>query len=515
MKTFGSYKRVFMLGIDGMGCFNRMTDTPNMDRLFKNGATTNASLASRPTISGQCWTSMLTGATPAVHGLSNAEMHPIKELPTIFGIVREAFPDAETAAFTDWSPIAQQIISPTGGASHLDWGEDDELNERILQYLDENDPKLLFIQYDSVDGAGHRYGYGSKGHLDRITHVDGMLGKLIDKYIEKGYYDDTLFIVSADHGGTPGGSHGGWSLGEREVFLGVAGKNVLHGTISAVSLRDYPAIVLWALGVKAPAFKAKGYAAQMPVGVFPDAGIENRQDVFEPTGYQIETKPEPAKGTPQDISNFIDADKILLHLNFEEDEHDASGKCRVFENTGIVKRYNCGVYGQCGEFGAGSLRVEGMAQPGPVFTIATWSKLDNRFQGWMDLVSSKDFDVARRHFVFVSVDTGFELIMKEHDYHQTYKVGMDIKYDESVEETDQWCHFMYTVDLAQRKITGYLNFEKCVEKTFPDSLDDYFKVGKLWIALEQAKDISLRMFDDILIVNEAVDPEQLKKYYGK
>ncbi|MBQ7152342.1 MAG: hypothetical protein IJR83_00180, partial [Clostridia bacterium] len=87
--------------------------------------------------------------------------------------------------------------------------------------------------------------------------------------------------------------------------------------------------------------------------------------------------------------------------------------------------------------------------------------------------------------------------------------------DESVEETDQWCHFMYTVDLAQRKITGYLNFEKCVEKTFPDSLDDYFRVGKLWIALEQAKDISLRMFDDILIVNEAVDPEQLKKYYGK
>jgi predicted AlkP superfamily pyrophosphatase or phosphodiesterase len=77
----------------------------------------------------------------------------------------------------------------------------DELCERLLTYLDEHEPKMLFIQFDSVDGAGHRAGYGSQVHLDRITHVDGMLGKLIAKYEEKGIFEDTLFIVTADHGG--------------------------------------------------------------------------------------------------------------------------------------------------------------------------------------------------------------------------------------------------------------------------------------------------------------------------
>ena len=36
--TFGTYQRVFMLGIDGMGAFCRQTPTPHMDRLFENGA---------------------------------------------------------------------------------------------------------------------------------------------------------------------------------------------------------------------------------------------------------------------------------------------------------------------------------------------------------------------------------------------------------------------------------------------------------------------------------------------
>ena len=65
--TFGTYQRVLIVGIDGMGAFNRFADTPNIDRVFARGAVTHTALAAKPTISTACWTTMLTGAIPEVH----------------------------------------------------------------------------------------------------------------------------------------------------------------------------------------------------------------------------------------------------------------------------------------------------------------------------------------------------------------------------------------------------------------------------------------------------------------
>ena len=193
--TFGSYKRVLMVGIDGMGAFNKFANTPNMDKLFENGATTYDSMASYPTVSSVNWPCMLIGAIPEVHKLGDG-MHPIPELPTIFKHIKNKYPDADTAAFTDWSPIAMEIIAPNCGADVLDSCGEDELCERILTYLDDHDPKLLFIQFDGVDGAGHRDGYGSPYHLEEISHNDELLGKILAKYDERGFTEDTLFIVT-------------------------------------------------------------------------------------------------------------------------------------------------------------------------------------------------------------------------------------------------------------------------------------------------------------------------------
>ena len=508
--SFGSCKRVFMLGIDGMGAFNRYTDTPNMDRLFAHGAVTYQALASKPTVSAQCWTSMLTGAIPEVHGLTNDNMHPIPGLPTVFAMIRAAEPDAETAAFTDWSPIAREILGPEGGLSTYDVGPDDELCEKILAYLEDHDPRMLFIQFDSVDGAGHTFGYGSEGHLARISHVDGLLGRLIAKYEEKGMAEDTLFLVTADHGGTEYCGHGDWSDTERFVFLGVAGKTVTEGQIGEASLRDYPAIVLHALGMEAPAFDPAGYAAQMPVGVFADVGVTDRRPVYpEFVPYEPVKRSQPQSGTPEALENFIDPDSIRFWLTFENGVEDASGRCSVTTERGIVKTYNNGYIGKIGEFGGGVLCVDGWKHS-DVFSVAFWFHTTEDWR-WMDLFSNADG--IHDSFSIAPYGERVGIYIKEPDGNQTDRTHVGQKcYEASA--INLWTHFLFEVNTVENRIHCYVNFEKIEELKVGRPLAPHFDRETFRMGCAQHNnELFYKVFDDIMILDGPARPDALKRYY--
>ena len=252
MSTNYTYQRVVVLGVDGAGNFFSKTDTPNMDRIFANGATNYNVLTSIPTISAECWGSMLLGVTPEVHRRTNGIVSSIpydvtSPFPSLFREIRAAYPEAELASFCCWNPINFGIIE-----NNLDLYEDtagdDELTDKICKYLEDHDPKMLFVQFDWVDGAGHGHGYGTKEHLDRITVTDGLIGRIHDMYVKRGFIDDTLFIVTADHGGF-GHSHGGTTDEEKIVFWGAAGKTVKAGTLGDMEIRDNAAVCLYALDI--------------------------------------------------------------------------------------------------------------------------------------------------------------------------------------------------------------------------------------------------------------------------
>ncbi|MBE6708596.1 MAG: hypothetical protein E7578_05055, partial [Ruminococcaceae bacterium] len=279
-----TYKHVFLLGVDGAGSFFKVADTPNMDRIFKNGATSYGVMTAIPTISAECWGSMLIGSSAQVHGLTNSvvgakhydEDSPI---PSVFKRVRQAMPDATLASFSNWDPINYGIIEQSLGVT-FGTGSDEEVCEQICAYLDDNTPTLLFAQFDSVDGAGHGNGYGTENHLAQISVVDGLLGKIYDKVVDKGILEDTLFMVIADHGGTPYGSHGGTSDAEKIVFFGATGKTVKPGTIGEMNVRDSSAIILHALGIDIPKFNFSGFSAQVPENLFDGYTPAERQDIY-------------------------------------------------------------------------------------------------------------------------------------------------------------------------------------------------------------------------------------------
>jgi len=264
------YKRVAILGVDGAGNFFANTDTPCMDELFRDGAVTYDALTSIPTISAECWGSMLLGVGPEVHGLTNeiVSTRPYdvdSDYPSIFRVARAAMPDAELFSVCVWNPINSGIIEDNLGVEKHPAKSDADACEQILAYLDRGGkPALLFTQLDKVDGAGHKFGYGEPMHLAKISEADALIGKVVDKYREKGLADDTLFIVSADHGGNLFHGHGGDSDAEKLIFIGCAGKGVVKGAIKDMNVRDIAAIAARALGLDAP----EVWTAKVPDGIF-------------------------------------------------------------------------------------------------------------------------------------------------------------------------------------------------------------------------------------------------------
>lgn len=285
------YSHVIVIGIDGAGSFIKDAHTPNFDKIFKNGAKTFGALASNPTISAECWGSMLLGVGPEVHRLTNKIVstcpYPTdSEFPSVFRRIREFYPDATLGSYCDWNPITYGIVENNIGVSH-DTARDFELTPKICDYIREKRPDFLFIQFDSVDGAGHRGGYGTPAHFESIAKADELVGDIYNTAKEVLDMEETLFVVIADHGGAnneTGGSHGGWTDSEKYVTFAVTGKNVKTGNIENMNIRDLAAIVLYAFGIKAPEFDENGWTAQIPEGIFEDANLPEYKDISHLTG---------------------------------------------------------------------------------------------------------------------------------------------------------------------------------------------------------------------------------------
>ena len=286
------YSHVIVVGIDGAGAFIKDADTPHFDRIFKDGAVTYSALASNPSISAECWGSMLLGVGPEVHKLTNGIVsttpYPVDSpFPSLFRRIRTVMPTAELGSFCDWNPITFGIVENDLGVAH-DTARDTQLTPIICDYIRRKKPTFLFIQMDSVDGAGHGNGYGTPPHLQRIHEVDGLMNNVREAAAAAGILDDTLFIVIADHGGTnPGdgtGSHGGWSDEEKYVTFAVAGKGVNRCNLGDINIRDLAAVVLYALGIEAPAIDEAGWTSQIPAGMFSDPAIPAYRDLSHLTG---------------------------------------------------------------------------------------------------------------------------------------------------------------------------------------------------------------------------------------
>lgn len=88
--------------------------------------------------------------------------------------------------------------------------KDTAIHTQAMAGLKAHHPAYTFLHYPDPDVAGHKYGYLGTEYRDAVKEVDGYLGDLF-RLIESDpqFTNQTIIILSADHGGQPGTkSHG-------------------------------------------------------------------------------------------------------------------------------------------------------------------------------------------------------------------------------------------------------------------------------------------------------------------
>ena len=280
-KTFGAYKHVFIVGIDGAGTYFEKDYMENFHRIFADGAVKYGARTETKTDSGPNWTSILTGVSYFKHGAENGvvsgeQERTFKRYPSIFKIVRDAMPDAELASINNWGAINIGIVEDDIGVTKINVGPDDATVDAIVNYFNEGHaPAVFFTQLDEVDAAGHGYGSSSVEYENAMKLADGRIGRIYDCLEEKGLLEDGLFIVTADHGHKETGGHGRFSKLESYSTIAVKGKTIVKGgeMDDDVKLRDIAAISLYALGVQPTEWS---FSARVPGNLFSDVKGETR-----------------------------------------------------------------------------------------------------------------------------------------------------------------------------------------------------------------------------------------------
>ena len=71
-----------------------------------------------------------------------------------------------------------------------------------------------------------------------LTQLDGYIDRIVNAVREAGIIDDTVFIITSDHGGIDHG-HGGITLQEMETPFIIAGKGIKKGGAFTESMMQY------------------------------------------------------------------------------------------------------------------------------------------------------------------------------------------------------------------------------------------------------------------------------------
>lgn len=244
-------KHVVLIGLDGWGAYSvEKAEMPNVKRLMNEGAFTLKKRSVLPSSSAANWASMFMGACPEIHGytewgsktpeLPSRVVDEDRIFPTIFGLLHRAAPAAEIGCICEWDGIRYVVdtLAMTYEKHITDTPANPATTKCAVNYIRSKKPNLVAIIYDEPDHVGHSAGHDTPEYYAKLKELDGYVGEIIQAVKDAGFYDDTIFIVTADHGGINKG-HGGKTMEEMETPFIIVGKGIKKGLEFEESMMQY------------------------------------------------------------------------------------------------------------------------------------------------------------------------------------------------------------------------------------------------------------------------------------
>ena len=425
-------------------------------------------------------------------------------------MIRENLPDVELASFCNWNPINSGIIEEGLGVTK-GTGDDAEVAEQVCAYVGEHDPAFVFIQFDEVDGAGHHYGYGTEGHIRQIERTDDLIEKIWKAYDARGWLDDTLFIVTADHGGC-GHDHGGWTDEEKYILFAATGPEVVRGTIGEMGVRDTASVVLYALGLadKQP----ETWTSRVPSGLFEGVTACERP-VYEIQFSHAHRTHEPGV-TPtgeSSLAALLGRNRVTAYFPFDGDTADENGnmKTEAHGKLYFIDGYN----GRGIRLDDGYLTLPWTPGTGS-FSVAFWVKSDG-VKSDPAILSDKNWHSGYNPGFVIDLDSGAVLQFNFGDGHDR----MDAAFCLPPDYSGGWVHAVMAVDRDAMEVRCAFDFGKFEKIAIPEKFRGVsFGVSDfVYFGQDATKEYAplTAVLDDFVLVDGLLteeDTARMKGFYG-
>jgi arylsulfatase A-like enzyme len=261
MNRLRDVRRVILVVLDGLrpDAIEAFGLT-HIQQLAARGRATYDARTVSPSVTAAAMATLLTGQTPARHGVVSDRFHiprprgPMDPLPRVLGAA--GFP---TEIYLGALPplyggLASRIARYLGvGRTRCAGDGAQEILAEATAALSSQRRGLFVLHWPDVDRAGHSHGWMSPEYAQAARTLDAAVGDLCT-LLEA---DDarTLLVALADHGG--GGviatDHESDHPADRTIPVILAGHGVTPGhPIGPASLVDIPATIAAALGVGVP-----------------------------------------------------------------------------------------------------------------------------------------------------------------------------------------------------------------------------------------------------------------------
>lgn len=222
--------RLLLVGIDGLRLdVLDLRRLPALGRMLDGAC--SAMTMPAPTISGPGWSTLLTGATHAEHGVVDNRFigHRLALHPDLLTRAWLADPSRTTFAAAAWPPLAdpagvgpvirtrdeqrrveQHRVVVRDGETYGYRTTDAEVAAAAVLAVTAAGPDVSFAYWSSVDEAGHLHGARSREYQEAAERVDAHLDRLLAAVEQRHAAGERwLVALTTDHGHLDAGGHGG------------------------------------------------------------------------------------------------------------------------------------------------------------------------------------------------------------------------------------------------------------------------------------------------------------------